>query len=123
MDQWAKQKSPIFEEKQKNRMYHHCQQVLIRVCPRSYLRRLCLRCNLVSVVSTPISLGREQMTFDVRSSRLKAFMPQRSIGRSLKRLQLRSRSVKLVRNVKFCGRVPIAFFEALRVSRSWSKEE
>lgn len=76
---------------------------------------------MVSVVSAPTSLGRLQMMLDVRSSRLKESMPHRSSGRSLKRLQLRSRSVRLVRNVKFCGRLPRTFFEALRVSRSWSK--
>lgn len=78
---------------------------------------------MVSVVSAPISLGRVQMMLDVRSSRRKVFMPQRSIGMSLKRLQLRSRSVKLVRKVKFCGSVPRTFFEALRVSRSWPTED
>lgn len=88
-------------------------------CLFAHLSRLCLRCSLVSVVSAPTSLGRVQMILDVRSSRSKFVMPHRSIGMSLKRLQLRSRSVRLVRNVKFCGRFPRAFFDALRVSRSW----
>lgn len=108
----------------KNIYHHKTKQVLVRrTYSRSHLRRLCLRCSLVSVVSAPISLGREQMMLDVRSSRLKVFMPQRSAGMSLNRLQLRSRSVRLVRNVKFCGRVPRTFFEALRVSRSWSEKD
>lgn len=73
----------------------------------------------MSVVSFPTSLGRLQTIFDVISNRRKVPMPHRSRGTSLKRLQLRSRSVRLVRKVKFCGRVLRRFFEALRVSRSW----
>lgn len=83
----------------------------------SHLSKLCLRCSLLSMVSAPTSLGRQVIVLDVRSSLLRDAIPHRNIGMSLKRLQLRSRSVRLVRKVKFCGRLPTTFFEALRLSR------
>ena len=72
-----------------------------------------------SVVSAPTSLGRWQMTLDVKSRLLRAVMPKRMVGMSLKRLQLKSRSVRLVRNAKFCGRELRTFLEMFNTSRSY----
>ena len=63
------------------------------------------------------------MTLDVKSRRLRAAIPKRMTGMSLKRLQLRSRPVRLVRKAKFCGRELRTFLEIFSTSRSWWEQK
>lgn len=72
----------------------------------------------MSLVSATISLGNLQRTFEVMSSRRRAARSQRILGNSLKRLQLRSISTRLVRKEKFFGSVLRVFFDTSSVRRS-----